>query len=271
MKKKILSLIMVLCLVLPCGILLTACGKDKESKMSNEEKASAYKDVATKTWSKIGVTNPLAGLASYTSADNSDEDKIEVTINGIDNNSLQFKITANNMATVLYLVGSLYENSGFKLTDGIVKFTATATVGGESRSYDFTLKPKLNIEKNKVYLEAYTVVGENSIEYNKIDADYDFDKSELKAFTVDSYTYTKVDTQVSEVWTRVTLTSEGKAELQYTEDSTKTFSQEITTNKTNFVNAAKDIKKLDVNFNATIQTYFNLTLNILSLIQVQSK
>lgn len=270
MKKKILSLLMVLCLILPCGILLTGCGKDKESKMSNEEKASAYKEVATKTWSKIGITNPLANLASYTSADNSNDDKIEVTISDNNDNSLQFKITANNMATVLYLVGSLYENDNFKLTDGVVKFNATATVGETQRNYNFTLKPKLNIEKNKVYLEAYIAVDETSIQYVKVDADYDFDKSELKAFTVDYYTYVNniIDGQTSsdEIFTRVTLSDEGKAEIQQSKDSTKSFAQNITTNKNAFVDATKDVKKLEVNFNATIQAYFSLTTRLMQLI-----
>lgn len=256
MKKKILSLLLVICLILPCSVLLTGCGKEKE--LTNAEASNVYKEVAVKTWSKIGVSNPTASVVSYSA---SSDDEIDVTISGTDSNSIQFKITANNMATILYLMGMLYEKTGFELNNGVVKFTATATVGGSSRSYNFTLKPKLDSKNNKVYLEAYIVVDE-SIQYVNIDADYDFDKGELKAFTVDYYT---VGTPLP--WIQVNLTKDGTATISMDMEGNKSFAQEITTKKDNFVNATKDIQKLDIELNATIQTYLNLTNTLAGLIQ----
>lgn len=258
MKKKSLSFALAICLLMSCVFALAACGKNPPSEepnneLTNAQKATIYKEVAVSAWSEIGVDDPTAETAAFalTSATNIPDKKQETTDA---NDLLLIKMNSNNMASVLYFIGLLYENSNFALTDGVVKFDGTASLTDMGNpfeyNYTFTLKPQLDIENNKVYLEAYTVVNDVYEQYIVIDANYNFETKTMLSFRM--YTIS------GDIYLDLGITENDEYKLYATMDTTDTLAVAINSEFTAFKNAVQNTPRLNGLFSEEIQAYMTL-------------
>lgn len=262
MKKKFLSLILAICLIIPCAFALTACGGNPSSdggrpspdELTSAQKATIYKEVAVSTWAEIGVDDPTTETTALAlmSAISIPDKKQETTDT---NDLLLIKMNSNNMASVLYFIGLLYENPNFALTDGIVKFDGTASVGmeGESSeySYTFTLKPSLDIENNKVYLESYTITNGIYEQYILIDANYNFETKTMLSFRMCAVSG-------GEMYLDLGITEDDKYEVYATMNTDDEFAVAIDGEFASFKNAVQNVPKLNSIFSEEIQTYMTL-------------
>lgn len=262
MKKKFLSFVLAICLLIPCAFALTACGKNlspdgknpSQDELTSAQKATIYKEVAVSTWSEIGVDDPTTETTALAlmSAISIPDKKQETTDT---NDLLLIKMNSNNMASVLYFIGLLYENPNFALTDGIVKFDGTASVEMEGEtseySYTFTLKPSLDIENNKVYLESYTITNGIYEQYILIDANYNFETKTMLSFRMCAVSG-------GEMYLDLGVTEDDKYEVYATTNTTDDFAVAIDSEFTSFKNAVQNIPKLNTLFSEEIQTYFTI-------------
>lgn len=255
MKKKFLSFVLAICLLIPCAFALSACGENPPSNdLTNAQKATIYKEVALSAWSEIGIDDPTTQTTALAlmSTSNIPDNKQEATEA---DDVLLIKMNSNNMASVLYFIGLLYENPNFAMTDGIVKFDGTASVGmeGESYEYDytFTLKPQLDIENNKVYLESYTITNGTYEQYIVIEANYNFETKTMLSFRMCTVTG-------GEMYVDLGITEDNKYKVYATTNSADDFAVAINSEFISFKNAVQNIPKLNTLFSEEIQTYFTI-------------
>lgn len=254
MKKKFLSFILAVCFVIPVAFTLTACGDKPPETMTNAEMAATYKDVAKSTWSEIGVSDPTIDTSAAPLSNSVIPDKKQETSNASD--LLQIKMNANNMASVLYLIGSLYENSNFALTNGVAKFDASVSIGQMQMSYALTLKPELDVENNKVYLEAYIVVNQTNEQYIMVEANYDFENETLLSF--------RIYTLSGGMYVDIEMTADNKNKFYATIDSNDTFSVAVNQEFESFKDEVENITKLTLSFDTEFQNYMTLLNKVIT-------
>ncbi|MBQ7348747.1 MAG: hypothetical protein IJW47_02005, partial [Clostridia bacterium] len=110
MKKRILSLVLAICLIVPCAFSLVACkgSTPPPATLTNAELAVVYKEVAVSTWSEIGVDDPTTETTALAlMSASSIPDKKQETTDAYD--LLLIKMNSNNMAGVLYFIGLLFQ------------------------------------------------------------------------------------------------------------------------------------------------------------------
>lgn len=251
MKKKILGFALAASMVVAGAFTLTACGESSQ-ELTAAEKAVVYKEAAISTWEKMGVSDPTietktAALLSLI------PDKKQETANK--NDILQIKMNANNMASVLYLVGSLYENSNFVMTDGYAKFSVSATIFDYTNEYEFTLKPELDIKNNKLYLAACITVGTVSSQYIVVDANYNFETKDLISF--------RLYTNTVGMYIDIEMGENGENKYYATMDGEDSFAVAVNAEKASFLSASESIAQLSYDFSAEYQAYMTLSQKVI--------
>lgn len=247
MKKKILSFIFAVFIMLPCVFAISACAPQAPpppEEPTNAELAVIYKEVADRTWAKAGLDNPTES-ASLTSA------TIDLKQETTDLHALaNIKNNANNVAGILYMLSLLYQNENFYTTNDIAKFDATVTMFGQTYEQGFTLSSSVDLENNKLYLESVSEVG-GIEQYSRFEANYNFEEKELISFRFCS-------SIGADAFVDMELTADNKNMWYETEDATSEYSVWFIAKKADFVASANAVEKLTANFNTEIQTYFTM-------------
>lgn len=283
MTKKLFSCMFAFLLLIPCMFLMTACANgnndgDKGNptdSLTNEQLSDVYKQTALQTWSKIGIQDPTAsgGNADALSVNITDK-RAETT----DSTNIQLiKQNAAADAALIYLLGELYNNASFVLTNDIVKFGTTSTIGGMTCEYDFILSPLIDTAKSKIYFEAIVDVTmpssgsdsadgattQSSEQYVYAEFDYDFTKAELTAFRFCGI--------AGGMYIDLGIDSSGKNLIYYTTESTDDFAVAVNSAKTSLRNRAENISELSASFQTECQTYFNFITMMTSPVAQETK
>lgn len=190
MKKKILSFIMVICLIIPCALILSACGGNTSSgnisSMSKEELATTFKSLALDSWQQLGAGDPtVQATATRTLSAN------EVSLMSINKSSLPsemeeqtgdtvlyIKETGATMMAYVYMLGEYYENENFVVSDKVVTFNVNVVDPNSKEIYTSVLSflPKIYKDDNRVSVEMFLSSNEmQSLGYSKAKAYYLFD------------------------------------------------------------------------------------------------
>ena len=262
MKKKILSLLLAVCMIMPCVFALNACTQtpppEGPGPLTNSEKSVIYKEVAVSAWAEIGVDDPTVETSGNELMSVSIPDKKQETTDPSD--LMLIKMNSNNMASVLYFIGLLYENSNFALTNGVVKFDGSAEIsfGGTpvEYNYTFTLKPQLDIENNKVYLEAHTVANGTEEQYIVVDANYNFESKTMISFR--TYTIS------GGMYCDLGITEDNKYKIYGTMDTTDTLAVAIDAEFNSFKTAVQNVSKLNTLFSEEIQEYMTINSKVMT-------
>ena len=102
----------------------------------------------------------------------------------------------------------------------------------------------IDMDNNKVYLQAaITTMG--MVQYSSVEADYDFDKEELKAYRF----YSNVMTSFVDM----ALTEDNKYMWYETSTESDDVASAITAKKQEFLNRSAEISKLESSFDEEIQ------------------
>ncbi len=249
MKKKFLSFILAICLIIPCAFMLSACGENPQN-LTNAEMAVVYKDAAKSAWNKMGVSDPTIETSNLLLSAVPDKKQNATDKNDI----LQVKLNANNMASILYLIGALYENANFVITDGYAKFSAEAEIFDQSFEYDLTIEPKLDVKNNKLYLAAYIVVNKTNSQYIVVDANYDFGAKELKSF--------RMFTKTEAIYIDIGMDEKGINKFFATMDGSDDFAVAVDAENATFITNTETITKIDFDFSIEFQEYMTLSQKV---------
>lgn len=108
MKKKFVSIISSICLIIPCIFVFSACANTSkpEDGLTSVELSNIYKEVAISTWNVIGISDSTVKSNTQTTAVEISDKKTETTDI---NNLINIKRNANSMAGLVYLVSCLYQ------------------------------------------------------------------------------------------------------------------------------------------------------------------
>ncbi len=249
MKKKILSFIFAVFIMLPCVFAITACGPqdpptNPPEAPTNAELAVIYKEVADRTWAKAGLDNPTESATPTSAvADLKQETTDARALANIKNN-------ADTTAGILYMLSLLYQNENFYTTNNIAKFDATVTIFGSTHVQNFTLASSVDLENNKLYLESVSEVG-GTQQYSQFTANYNFEEKELVSFRFCS-------SIGADAFVDMELTADNKNMWYETEDATSEYSVWFMAEKADFVASANAVEKLTANFDTEVQTYFTM-------------
>ena len=252
MKKRILSLVLALCLVVPCAFSLAACnGNTPPPEMTNEELSQVYNDVAVQAWAKIGVDDPTQTQASALSVTIPDK-KVETTV---PTEIANINMNANSMAGLIYMVGLLYSNENFETTNGIAKFNATIDLEGQSFEQNYALNTSIDQTKDKLYLEAIVTVGGVG-QYSTLEVDYDFDTETLKAF--------RYCANIMGDFVDMALTADNKYMWYETSDVTDEYAVAFLQKRAAFETAAEGVTALTQTFDNEVQTYMDVLQGVIA-------
>lgn len=191
MKKKVLYGFVALCMFLSSMGMLAGCANGDSSvsstdsaqtdlagtEMSRAELSAAFKDSAKAAFLQLGF-DTASNVAAQTMAYNLPVVGEEVDINGTDAKHLK----ANAIACVglINMIGELYENESYPLTDKTVGFT----VNYRGINADLTILPKVDKEADKVELEMLLDLAESGSFYYYFDMDYHFETKSLSMFGI---------------------------------------------------------------------------------------
>lgn len=227
--KKLLSLLLAICMCLSVGVMLTACDKkhthtyktewandtthhwheckdenctevsdkaehtvvngvcsvcgykpdDGSKEMTREEISTVYKTVANEAYKKLGFNAESSKAATNKSQvaamsiKSLPEIGQEATV--AESQGLGFAVS---FVAIADMVGDLYANPEFTLTDNVVTFDVAGT--------PFSLLPVLDRENNRVYIEFMSTTTEesNPINYLVLDFSFNFSSNTLDAMTL---------------------------------------------------------------------------------------
>ena len=184
--RKFLTMIVALMVAITACISMVGCNDGKMGdggngggSLTRAELAMVYKSLAVGTWDKLGLDNPKeetsgAMLMSTTLPDN----RVETSNPG---EIMNIKMNVALMANVAYMIGDLYANDNFNLTNGLAYFDASSTMEEQSHSHAFKIETYLDLDADKLYFEG--VINTDGMEqYSYLVADFDFDTNTLKSF-----------------------------------------------------------------------------------------
>ncbi len=283
MKKKIISFVLALCLIVPCMFLVSACGNNFEP-LSKAEMAVALKSVAKKSWEQLGAGDPTqdqtlitalsANKASFMSYDKNTLPD-EMTEQTDQDNVTGIKALGSTMIAIVYMIGEYYENEDFVVSDKVVNFVANMVDPNSQEVYgtNLSLLPKVDKANNKVTLEMFLTSDHmQSLTYNHVESYYyfsvDFDfKSErmLSFYALNVQQNITSQNKNSEEFNEIGQTADGKIVGNVTEsDNFKTacrkvfsdFKDEVSQGLTLTGNFDKEFNNYTANSNRAYQAFY---------------
>ena len=180
MKKKFLSFVLAICLIIPCMFVLSACSKNPPPKdpqtLTKVEYAEAFAGVKTAYNSYInGTVQPSAVLMSTSISDN---DLIT-----IDRESQKTRMATACVQFVGFLE-NLCENETFKITTGFQEMLVEDTsVPGYVGNYKLRIKMSYDANTSVITSEVYCEDGEYKT-YLIFEILFNFEIDTLDYFTI---------------------------------------------------------------------------------------
>lgn len=276
--KKLLAILLSVCFCVVGAFTLTACNNTPPTdppanppsgpsagEMTNAELSAAYKQVAVSTWESLGIDDPTTTTSPVLTT--LPDKKVEIDMNT--GEGLNIKLNANGMAGFLYMLGLLYENPAFTLTNGIVKFGATVTAGNGTTEQDYTLTSSIDTQTGKVELELIVDIsaqGSNPAQsqYSFVEIDYNFTTNTLNSFRFAICN----DMGMGTMFIDMALTTDEKFMWFNTTDATDSFAVAISADKDAFVTSAQAVTPLTTDFSTEVQSYFNVINSVMSKLGV---
>ena len=192
--KKLVSILLAICVCLTFGIMLVACGEkpdekqpaDESKEMTREEISTTYKTIANEAYKKLNFnqtsdTTVSAFKATSLSTTSLPEIGDEVDVNSKDQKFL--RANAISMVAMIEFVGNLYANSNFVITEKIVSFMVTMSMGSTEVVVSFSILPVIDKDNNRAYIEM-TLEQNNSIVYYAFDLSFDFSTNTLNSMAL---------------------------------------------------------------------------------------
>lgn len=177
MKKKFLTFLLAICLIIPCGIMLTACGKD-DDKLTKEQYLAMFNSVSTACANYIASAEPEAQVlaVSYNISDNDYKE--------VDNKEAMVDMIKSNL-TLIYLTENVVSRDDYSLDIDVHEFSVNVP------QYHGKVRMKIEYNKSTNITTAiiYSVYGQN-IEYFVFDIDYNYQTEKLNSFTITGCTGT---------------------------------------------------------------------------------
>ena len=155
------------------------------TEMTREEISTTYKTIASKAYEKLNFTKTDTTVfktkANAFSMTSLPEIGVEIDINSKDQKLV--KANAISMVAMIEFVGNLYANSDFTITDKIVSFTVTMSMGSTEVATSLSILPVIDRENNRVYIEM-TLEQNNTKTYYVFDLGFDFSTSTLNSMAL---------------------------------------------------------------------------------------
>lgn len=181
MKKKILSYILAICLIIPCMFALCSCGND--TPMSKSELASTYKTIAKTSWEQLGAGDPTI---TETETQSINRKKVMKANNNLPNEMteqtnqdaiLNIKAGGATMASLINMIGEYYENENFIISNKVLSFDIDIIDPNTNDIYQSTLSVLPNLDKanNKVSLEMLLLSDSTLYQFKHVESYYNFE------------------------------------------------------------------------------------------------
>lgn len=249
-------LILFLALLLSFSVFSVGCGDGGNGggELTRAELATTYKEVAESTWEMYDYQVPTNSGLSLMSASIPDKKQEATEQSDIEN----IKMNMITMGAFLYMLGSLYTNDAFVVTNGYAKFSATVSIGGGEFEQGYLIKSSIDKPNGKIYFESIMSLADMSEQYSNLVITYDFTAKEVKAFTF----ITKISSGPMTMYGDMALTEDGKY-LMYeidlalsTDANDFTAAVDVVVNE--FKSGAEGVEKLTTDFSSEMQIYFDV-------------
>ena len=166
---------------------------------------------------------------------------------------MNIKMNAALMASVAYMIGDLYANENFNLTNNLVYFDATSTMEGQSHSHAFKIETYLDLDADKLYFEG-VINTDGMDQYSYLVADFDFDTNTLKSF--------RFCCSVMGNYVDMGLSEDNKFLFYSPAESTDEFAVAMDSAKSAFDAKTASLEKLSGSFNAEVQAYMDAVMKL---------
>ena len=177
--KKLVSFLLAVCLCLSFGLTLTACGENHDEtaeEMTREEISAAYKTVASEAFKKLDFEAKSSEAAANKS------EVAAMSIKSLPEIGQEETVAASHglgfavsFVAIADMVGDLYANPEFTVTDKVVTFDVAGVA--------ISLLPVLDVENNRVYIE-FMSISESAISFLVLDFSFNFSSKTLDAMTL---------------------------------------------------------------------------------------
>ena len=171
MKKKFLTFLLAICLILPCAFALTACGKD-DDKLTKTQYLTMLNDVSTACENYLSSieSEPQVLAMSYT-INNDDYEEVDAE------QTMHDMIKAN--IALIYLVENIYSRDDYAVNNGVDEYIVS--------TLDWTARARMQVNYNKstniTTITIYWLSG-HDIQYFIFDINYNYSEEELNSFTI---------------------------------------------------------------------------------------
>jgi len=256
MKKLVLILLSLMMVASCCFV---ACSPDNgDGGMTRQEQANLYSELSSQMLDKMDIAVPEShsgGNSPFNVVipDVMQETQDEGAIHNI-------KFNAIDTAGITMLLGSLFENENFVLTNGIARFSVTYTDNAFGQvTQNLNLKPIIDKNNNKIYFEAMveqpTINNQRGYTYAVFT--YNFTTSTLIdcRFTMATYS-----TQAGYVpsYVDLMLTAEEKYMWYEPEEgAVDEFTQAVDASKEEFDAECAQVQALSADFSPEMQAYLD--------------
>ena len=249
--KKFISMFISALLALAACCVFVSCNEPTppagEGGLTKAEISSLYSQIASDAWEKIDVAEPTEQAAAVSLM--SVTDVPDKTVEATDANAIKnVKLNAVAMPAFLKMLSNLYANDNFVLSDGIVKFNATITLGGQQFAQKFALTSSIDQTNGKVYFEV-TVEVNGATQYNLCDIDYDFTAKKITAF--------RYCAAMPGFFADMKVDAQDKMYIYQTSDAADAFAVAISAKKTDFETSSEQGQVLTADFSSEVQSYMD--------------
>ena len=182
MKKKFLSFIFAICLMIPCFFLFSACGKNPPEEpettqsLTKAEYAEAFAGVqsAYNSYMNSGEQSSSSVMSTSAYFNENDLEKLDREMTGM----------ARACIRLIAFLENLCENEDFEVTEDFQEMIVIDPVSaGYVQNFDVRIKMSYNPKTEVINSEMYVIEGDY-ITYLVFDILYNFKTEKIKYFTI---------------------------------------------------------------------------------------
>ncbi len=184
--KKVLSLFLMVLLTVCFSLGLVACKEKPTTGMTMQEASAICKQAAKSGWAMLGYNDPTEdATAQVSGATAMSARSINTLFPDFTSEDDERSVILRNLATTnlyVYLIGDLYANKNFVLTDKIVTFNVSVQSHSGSSNVELSMYAKIDKANDNIYLEYGVPSGPDRYTYFAVDIGYDFDAKQTTDF-----------------------------------------------------------------------------------------